>query len=141
MIILPFYGHSSTDTSYAQVTYSDLPDGYDAVATEVELAPRVVNGEIAYAVQGWLAVLDDPESVAVLLVWLGCLRYHALLTPFCGQARRIPGAADGDYTTCGVITHRKLRFLLKDAIDCEFLVYICILLMLTTFRVSHATWN
>ncbi|KAH9855539.1 hypothetical protein C2E23DRAFT_857719 [Lenzites betulinus] len=78
------------------VTYSDLPDGYDRVAGQTRAALVVQGRDPVLVPQGWVRFIENPDSLAALVV--------------------SPGR-DGHYRPVVGITHRKLRYVLQDAID------------------------
>ncbi|KAI0323534.1 hypothetical protein GY45DRAFT_1376258 [Cubamyces sp. BRFM 1775] len=78
------------------VTYSDLPDGYSAVARSLKVLPTASEGQLAYIPDGWIELVDDEDSVAIVVA-----------------SGNRSGSA---FVSNSVITHRKLRFLLNDAV-------------------------
>ncbi|OJT09678.1 hypothetical protein TRAPUB_13839 [Trametes pubescens] len=79
------------------VTYSDLPGGYDRVSVvEVEVGPTTRGTVDVRSSRRWVRFLENPNSVAILVV--------------------TPGSAESFHSDVAV-THRKLRYLFKDAIE------------------------
>ncbi|KAI9060070.1 hypothetical protein FKP32DRAFT_1679352 [Trametes sanguinea] len=87
------------------VTYSDLPGGYKTVTRELEMVDSASDHRfgspdsrdaLVFSEKGWKELLDDPDSIALLVVSNNAIgrRYHAVVS----------------------ITHRKLRYLLSDAV-------------------------
>ncbi|OSC96205.1 hypothetical protein PYCCODRAFT_1472810, partial [Trametes coccinea BRFM310] len=80
----------------SMVTYSNLPGGYEQAATQREDTPVMWGDERVLIPRRWIRFLENPDSIAVLIV-------HP--------------SAEGEYRPSVVITHQKLRLLFKDAVE------------------------
>ncbi|KAI0323539.1 hypothetical protein GY45DRAFT_1376252 [Cubamyces sp. BRFM 1775] len=78
------------------VTYSNVPGGYDAVSRARECVPLPLGHERVLVPKKWIRFLENPDSVALLVV---SPSHHGAHVPHLA------------------VTHRKLRFLFKTAVD------------------------